>query len=48
MIQNNYIFAEKPGLAEKLAFYSACIRDCFNTEGWPPTAKWETVLTQSN
>jgi len=48
MIQNSYIFAEKPGLAEKLAFYSACIRDCFNTEGWPPTAKWETVLTQSN
>ena len=22
-------------------YYDACIRDCFNTEGWPETTLWE-------
>ncbi len=35
---------ENPGMAEKMRYYAACIRDCFNTEGWPETTLWEPVL----
>ncbi len=31
-------------LREKLRYYSACIRDCLDTTGWPETTNWETVL----
>ena len=31
-------------LREKLAYYSACIRDSFETEGWPDTMPWEIPL----
>jgi hypothetical protein len=28
-------------MAEKMRYYAACIRDCFDTEGWPESALWE-------
>ncbi len=28
----------------KLDYYCRCIRDCFNTEGWPETTEWEKML----
>ncbi len=37
-------FAENPGLIPKLEYYSQCIRDCFDTTGWPETLPWESVL----
>jgi hypothetical protein len=32
------------GLRAKLDYYARCIRDCFNTEGWPEVAQWELPL----
>ena len=37
-------FEPGSGTREKLRYYAACIRDCFDTEGWPETAAWEQVL----
>ena len=31
----------KPGMAAKMRYYAACIRDCFNTDGWPERTCWE-------
>ncbi len=36
-IDNTYLFA-------KLDYYSRCIRDCFDTEGWPEVTEWEELL----
>lgn len=44
MMQHNWIFEEGSGKQEKLKFYAACIRDCFDTDGWPETTSWELVL----
>ena len=33
-----------PGMVEKMRYYAACIRDCFNTEGWPDQTVWEQGL----
>jgi hypothetical protein len=33
-----------PGLQVKMDYYARCIRDCFNTEGWPEVTAWEQVL----
>ena len=41
---HDWLFEPGSGSAEKLAFYAACIRDCFNTEGWQETMPWEAVL----
>ena len=30
-----------PGMAEKMRYYAACIRDCFDTDGWPEVTAWE-------
>lgn len=32
------------GLLRKLDYYSRCIRDCFDTTGWPETTAWEAAL----
>lgn len=32
------------GLRTKLAYYSRCIRDCFDTTLWPEYTAWEAVL----
>ena len=31
-------------LRKKLAFYSQCIRDCFDTSGWPAVTVWEAQV----
>ena len=33
-----------PGLQAKMDYYARCIRDCFDTEGWPEVTAWEQVL----
>lgn len=33
-------------MVEKLRYYSLCIRDCFNTEGWPEVCLWEEPLQE--
>ncbi|MBR4941586.1 MAG: hypothetical protein IKZ19_06255 [Clostridia bacterium] len=40
--RNYSAFTEE--LKAKLEFYAACIRDCFDTTGWPETVRWEEVL----
>lgn len=37
-------FESGSGTREKLRYYADCIRDCFDTEGWPETTLWEQVL----
>ena len=32
------------GMVEKMRYYAACIRDCFDTTGWPEITPWESVL----
>ena len=38
------LFDANPHLMEKLRYYCACIRDSFDTEGWPETTPWEQFL----
>lgn len=38
------VFDANPHLMAKLEYYSACIRDSFDTEGWPRTLPWEQLL----
>jgi hypothetical protein len=38
------LFAAGSGRRAKMQFYADCIRDCFDTEGWPETTLWEQVL----
>ena len=33
-----------PGMQKKLDYYARCIRDCFDTEGWPEVTAWEAAL----
>lgn len=35
-------------LLEKLRYYADCIRDAFDTTGWPETAAWETPLNSAS
>ena len=37
-------FAPESGRRAKLQYYAACIRDSFDTTGWPETTVWEQVL----
>lgn len=37
-------FEPGTGCRAKLEYYSDCIRDCFNTEGWPEMTVWEQVM----
>ena len=43
---NNYSWDFEPdsGRRAKLQYYAACIRDCFDTTGWPEITLWEQVL----
>lgn len=38
------LLEESPGMQKKLDYYAQCIRDCFDTEGWPEVVHWELVL----
>lgn len=41
VMSDKTVLQENPGMAEKMRYYAACIRDCFDTEGWPETTLWE-------
>lgn len=41
---NTARFAAAAPLRAKLDYYSRCIRDCFDTTGWPETTRWEATL----
>lgn len=38
------LLEESPGMQKKLDYYARCIRDCFDTEGWPEVTAWEQPL----
>lgn len=38
------LLENSPGIRTKLDYYARCIRDCFDTEGWPEVTAWEQVL----
>lgn len=42
----NAVWCFEPGSGQraKMQFYADCIRDCFDTSGWPETTVWEQVL----
>lgn len=44
MVMNTYDYQNNPAALEKLRYYCACIRDCFDTEGWPNVTAWEEML----
>lgn len=39
-------FENRPALLTKLDYYSRCIRDCFDTAGWPSVTLWEEPLNR--
>lgn len=43
---NSWMFSPQtaPTLYAKLEYYCQCIRDCFDTEGWPQYTAWEAPL----
>lgn len=44
VMSNGSALHGNPGMVEKMRYYAACIRDCFDTEGWPEMTVWEQVL----
>lgn len=44
MIGAEFCFDTYPGLVDKIEYYSECIRDAFDTTGWPEVTKWEEML----
>lgn len=44
MIGDTFLFEDNPGLKEKMIYFSKCIRDSFDTTGWPEQTEWERVL----
>ena len=46
MFGHHYPFTEGSPLRDKLAYYAACIRDSFDTTGWPEVTLWEEPLYQ--
>lgn len=44
MGQEDWEFEPGTGRREKLQYYAQCIRDCFDTTGWPEKTLWEQVL----
>ena len=44
MENNIWDFEPGSGSRRKLQYYADCIRDCFNTDGWPEVTRWEQVL----
>lgn len=44
MEYTQWMFEEKPEALEKLRYYSVCIRDAFDTTGWPEQLLWEQYL----
>ena len=44
MSSYGWYFEDAPVLQEKLAYYCRCIRDAFDTSGWPEILPWEQYL----
>lgn len=44
MIGNDWIFASSDYRQAKLAYWCQCIRDAFDTTGWPELTVWEEML----
>ena len=44
MVDGTWAFEPGSGRRAKMQYYADCIRDCFDTEGWPDTTVWEEVL----
>ena len=44
MLDQTWAFEPGTGRWAKMEYYAACIRDCFDTTGWPETTRWEQVL----
>lgn len=44
MSGNTQIFSSNDPLYAKLQYYCQCIRDCFDTTGWPEYTAWEKAL----
>ena len=40
-ISDGAALKDSPAMAEKMRYYAACIRDCFDTDGWPDLLPWE-------
>ena len=40
----DWAFWDAPGMQAKMRYYCACIRDGFDTSGWPEVTLWEKVL----
>ena len=40
-IDEPVILEHHPHMVEKMRFYAACIRDCFDTTNWPEKTMWE-------
>ena len=41
------LLEERTGMQEKMDYYAHCIRDCFDTTGWPELTAWEAALEAS-
>ena len=46
MAQIYWPFEGDTPIDDKLAYYSRCIRDCFDTTGWPEKTVWEQAIDQ--
>ena len=44
MLDQTWAFEPGSGRRMKMQYYADCIRDCFDTTGWPETTQWEKVL----
>ena len=47
MIDADWAFSNSTGRYEKLEYLCACIRDTFDTKGWPAKTVWEKTLKRS-
>ena len=44
MSDDSWAFEAGSGCRAKMQFYADCIRDCFDTTGWPEITAWEQLL----
>lgn len=48
MSDHRISFQIRPKLIDKMEYYSACIRDSFDTTGWPEQTRWEGPYVERN
>ena len=44
MVDGSWAFEPGSGRRMKMQYYADCIRDCFDTTGWPEITQWEQAL----